>query len=135
MSQRITLRIWAILGMGIATIAGLVLLLAFLGRKPSEPAPMITPVIPTPSDDPVDEEFESPIVPYIPIAQSPLATVATSPIPTPVPATATPPPTPNLAVPDVALDFTLERAGGGTLALAEQLAQGPVVLVFFQRGG
>jgi len=135
MSQRTFPHIWAVLGIGIATIAGLVLLLAFLGRKTSEPAPMITPVIPTPSDDPVDEEFESPIVPYIPIAQSPVEAPATSPLPTPVPATETPPPTPNLAVPDVAPDFTLERAGGGTLTLAEQLAQGAVVLVFFQRGG
>lgn len=47
-----------------------------------------------------------------------------SPVPT-VPVAAAP------AVPD----FTLERAGGGTLTLSEQLAQGPVVLVFFQRCG
>jgi peroxiredoxin len=40
-----------------------------------------------------------------------------------------------LAVPEVAPDFTLERSGGGSLTLSEQLAQGPVVLVFFQRGG
>ncbi len=32
-------------------------------------------------------------------------------------------------------DFTLPRAGGGTFNLAEQLTQGPVVLVFFQRCG
>ncbi len=82
----------------------------------------------------------------VPSPQSPLATPFTSPIPTPtteptifsptpVPATETPAPTLVLVLPKVAPDFTLERAGGGTLTLAEQLAQGPVVLVFFQRCG
>lgn len=32
-------------------------------------------------------------------------------------------------------DFTLERAGGGTLTLSDLMRQGPVVLVFFQRCG
>lgn len=32
-------------------------------------------------------------------------------------------------------DFTLEQAGGGTLTLSEQMARGPVVLLFFQRCG
>jgi hypothetical protein len=32
-------------------------------------------------------------------------------------------------------DFTLDRAGGGTLTLSDLLARGPVVLVFFQRCG
>jgi hypothetical protein len=41
----------------------------------------------------------------------------------------------TLAIPEVAPDFTLERAGGGSLTLSDQLAKGPVVLAFFQRFG
>jgi len=91
------------------------------------------------------EEFKV-VVPYVPVAQSSIATPATSPLPVPAtetpvpspilaPATEMPPPTPALAIPKVAPDFTLQRSGGGTLTLSEQLAQGPVVLVFFQSGG
>ena len=49
------------------------------------------------------------------------------------PPTATPAPQPE--VPSEAPDFTLEQAGGGSLTLSEQLKEGPVVLVFFQRCG
>ncbi len=52
-------------------------------------------------------------------------------IPTPT-ASPTPPPTPESVQ---APDFTLERAGGGTLTLSEQMARGAVVLIFFQRCG
>ncbi len=278
MNQRVISRLWAVLGLGVAVLAGLGLLLAFLGREPSAPAPTITPTTPTPSEGPVvasvdgrpirysfwmetilldqvmsglagqpaptpdetlqrlineelalqafppeqeptvdqveariaaleqtwgvddaavvtalveagldraaferatrrllavqaslealqsrghdtkswleeqrasaeivlNEEFENVTAPVLPSAQSPIATLVTSPLsvptiespiasPTPAPAPETP--TPALALPEVAPDFTLERAGGGTLTLAEQLAQGPVVLVFFQRCG
>ncbi len=278
MNQRVISRLWAVLGVGVAVLAGLGLLLAFLGREPSAPAPTITPTTPTPSEGPVvasvdgrpirysfwmetilldqvmsglagqpaptrdetlqrlineelalqafppeqeptvdqveariaaleqtwgvddaavvtalveagldraaferatrrllavqaslealqsrghdtkswleeqrasaeivlNEEFENVTAPVLPSAQSPIATLVTSPLsvptiespiasPTPAPAPETP--TPALALPEVAPDFTLERAGGGTLTLAEQLAQGPVVLVFFQRCG
>jgi hypothetical protein len=44
-------------------------------------------------------------------------------------------PTPEAAVPDVAPDFTLSRAGGGSFALKEQLEEGPLVLVFFEKCG
>ncbi len=55
----------------------------------------------------------------------------------------TPPPTPTkaplstvaLGVAEQAPDFTLEQAGGGTFTLAEQLTEGPVVMVFFQKCG
>jgi hypothetical protein len=94
----------------------------------------------------LNQEFRNIALPAIPVAQSPVATPPTSPLPaptsasplpspTPAPATETPSPTPVLAIPETAPDFTLERAGGGALTLSEQLAQGPVVLVFFQRCG
>ena len=43
-------------------------------------------------------------------------------------------PSPTVSLP-LAPDFTLERVGGGTLTLSEQLSEGPVVLVFFNRCG
>ena len=84
------------------------------------------------------------VVPYTPVAQaqlqSPLAPPNTSPIltPTPVPTTEPSPlpsPSPALALFEIAPDFTLERVGGGEFTLTDQLAQGPVVLVFFQKCG
>jgi hypothetical protein len=78
-------------------------------------------------------EFKNVAVPYIPIAQSPIATSLASPLP--VPPTEMPSPTPAPVIPEAAPDFTLERAGGGMLTLTEQLAQGPVVLTFIQGGG
>ncbi len=55
--------------------------------------------------------------------------------PSPAPApTPSPIPSPD-AVLDLAPDFTLQRASEGTFTLSEQLAQGPLVLVFFQRRG
>ena len=280
MNQRIASHLWAVLGIGVVVIAGLGLLLAFLGREPSAPALTISPITSPPPDDPVvasvdghplrysfwmeavlidqvmsglagqpaptpdetlqrlineelvlqafppeqeptasqieariaaleqtwgmddaavvttlveagldraaleratgrllavqaslealqsqgydtqawleeqrasaeivlNEEFENVAALALPGAQSPIATLVTSPLPaptiespvaspTPAPAPELPTPTPTLVLPEAAPDFTLERAGGGTLTLAEQLAQGPVVLVFFQRCG
>ena len=59
------------------------------------------------------------------------------PLPTrlPVPTPSSPLPSPAGPFAQVAPDFTLDRAGGGTFTLTEQLAQGPVVLVFFQKCG
>jgi hypothetical protein len=92
------------------------------------------------------EIFEDIAKSFSPTLQSPLAVSAASPMPTPtvqtpepsptpVPSTETPQPTPELAVPEIAPDFTLPRASGCALTLTEQLAQGPVALVFFQKGG
>lgn len=47
----------------------------------------------------------------------------------------TPTPRAQSVVPDVAPDFTLSRAGGGSFNLADQLQQGPVALVFFEKCG
>jgi hypothetical protein len=74
--------------------------------------------------------------------QSPLATPTISPTPPPTVAPATLattdpplPAAPALGTPQVAPDFTLQRTNGSTFTLTEQLAQGPVVLVFFQKCG
>ena len=141
MNQRVSPHTWVILGLGVALVAAFALLLAFLGRGPGRPEPMITPAMtsPLPTVEQVAERATSP-------AQSPAPSPPTSPLPTPAvetlntspiptPASETSRPTPAPALPETAPDFTLERASGGTFALSEQLAQGPVVLAFFQRGG
>lgn len=99
----------------------------------------------------INPEFEGTAAPYTPVAQSqsqpqsPLASPISTPTPAPADAAVSvtessplPSPTADLAMPEIAPDFTLRQAGGGTLTplrLQEQLAQGPVVLVFFQRCG
>jgi hypothetical protein len=55
--------------------------------------------------------------------------------PTPEDEMPTPRPDAQVDVPDVAPDFTLERAGGGSFTLEDQLQEGPVVLVFFEKCG
>lgn len=97
----------------------------------------------------ISSAFEGAEVPYIsgiqsPL-QSPLARPAASPISTPTPAlaaaalrsepTPSPPPSVDREPLEIAPDFTLERARGEKLTLSDQLAQGPVVLVFFQKCG
>ena len=132
MSRRISSYVGAILGGSIAMMAGLGLLLA-LAREPSAPAPMISPapLIVSSTQLPVATLARSPLPLPIPATESPVIS------PTSAPATETPAPspTPVLAIPKVGPDFALAQSGGGTFALAEQLTQGPVVLVFFQRGG
>ncbi len=61
------------------------------------------------------------------VAALPLLSSLPSPFPLPSP-------TPEPALP-LAPDFTLERVGGGSFTLSEQLTEGPVVLVFFNRCG
>lgn len=123
MKQNVSPPFLIIFGVGLLVVAMLVFLLASVGRGAADPGPMMTPV---------------------PITQAPTATPlpTSTPFPTsqpptgqasPVPETSTPRPTP--VVPDIAPDFTLDRSGGRTLTLSEQLAKGPAVLVFFRSGG
>jgi hypothetical protein len=97
----------------------------------------------------ISSAFEGAEVPYISVVQSPLqsplAQPAASPISMPTPALAaatlrnepTPSPLPSVDREplEIAPDFTLKRAGGEKLTLSDRLAQGPVVLVFFQKCG
>ncbi len=97
----------------------------------------------------LDAELDSVAVAHTPTTptppQTPLSTATTSPIPTPMPtpiplpltdlSPLSPPTPPMQAIPEIAPDFTLARASGGSFTLSEQLAQGPVVLVFFQKCG
>ncbi len=53
MNRSVSTRIWTIVGIGIAAIAGLGLLLAFLGREPTEPPLAITTAVPPQSDEPI----------------------------------------------------------------------------------
>lgn len=77
--------------------------------------------------------FEDEAVLDIADAQAAIATqVASSPLPTP---TKAPLSSLALGVAEQAPDFTLEQAGGGAFTLSEQLAEGPVVMVFFQKCG
>ncbi len=68
-----------------------------------------------------------PPVTTTPIPTAPLAPSAQSVLDVP---TMLPP-----QVPELAPDFTLEQASGGTFTLTEQLASGPVALAFMQSGG
>ncbi|MFN2271076.1 MAG: hypothetical protein ACK2US_09585 [Anaerolineae bacterium] len=103
---------WVIFGVGIVVLASLGFILASLGRAAEESAS--TQFLPT------------------------LVPVATS-APTLLPTAASPAepasPLPTIEALKVAPDFTLEQADDGAFTLSEQLAQGPVVLVFFQRCG
>ena len=114
-----------ILGLMAAAVAGIVLIVLFVATGSPKPASSQAPTAPPPS----------PTAPGSPISPPPTD-------PAPATATATPPikpptstPAPRPEVPDVAPDFTLDRAGGGTFTLQEQLEEGPVVLVFFERCG
>ena len=123
MKQSISPPFLIVFGVGVLVVAMLAFLLASLGRSAADAGPMMTPV---------------------PLTRAPTATPlpTSTPLPTeqisaepasPAPPTSTPRPTP--VVPDIASDFRLDRSGGGTLTLSEQLAQGPAVLVFFRSGG
>jgi len=120
--EQISPRFWVILIAGVVVVVGFGTLLAFLGSRSQEPAPTAVPIPPT---------------------LLPTATLVTSPVsPLPArPSAASPVPTPEnqlplgVTIPEVAPDFGLPRSGGGEFQLADHLAEGPVVLVFFQRVG
>ncbi len=107
-----------VVGIGLVIVATAAFLVASLTQKTSSvtPAPTSLPPVQPPTAMPT-------------VAAAPTATA----LPSPVPATATSVPT--AAALQIAPDFTLQRADGGTFTLTQQLARGPVVLVFFQAGG
>ncbi len=106
-----------IIGIGLVAVAAAVFLVASLVRTTGHAVP--TPMPPTPP--PTAPPTVPPTVTATPVSASP------------IPADETP--LPGGAVPETAPDFTLPRAGGGLFTLTEQLAHGPVVLVFFRVGG
>jgi hypothetical protein len=93
------------------------------------------------ADITIDKQSQSPNLSGIPVAQSqsPLATPSSPAlevqISTPAPETADESSSPDPAMLQVVPDFTLPQVSGGELTLSEQLARGPVVLVFFQKCG
>jgi hypothetical protein len=93
------------------------------------------------ADIAIDERSLTSNLVAIPIvqSQSPLATPSSSALEvqlsTPAPETADESSSPDPAMLQVAPDFTLPQVSGGEFTLSEQLARGPVVLVFFQRCG
>jgi hypothetical protein len=105
----------------VAVVAALLLFKVFIAPGSGAPAPTATP---------------TPVAPTaIPLA-TPVASTVT-PLPTPDLRTNTPAATaiPTPVLPEVAPDFSLKGAKGVEFTLSEQLAQGPVVVVFFSQGG
>jgi cytochrome oxidase Cu insertion factor (SCO1/SenC/PrrC family) len=102
---------WVVFGVGVVVVASLGFVLASLGSSVGKAT--ATPFPPT---------------------QIPVATSAPTPLPTP--ASVVEPSSPlSTEVLEAAPDFTLDWADGRAFTLSEQLAQGPVVLVFFQKCG
>jgi hypothetical protein len=100
-----------VFGVGVVVLASLGFVLASLGGSAGES--VTTPLSPT---------------------RVPAATSVPDPLPTAASVTEPTSPLPTGAL-KAAPDFTLEQVDGGAFTLSEQLAQGPVVLVFFQRCG
>ena len=102
--------IGVIVGASIAAGAALVFVLISLGRQSTASAPM--PTAATPTLNP------------IPLPTAPAPTQTPSPIPSS-----------SSLLSEIAPDFTLKGPEGLEFTLSRQLAEGPVVLVFFPRGG
>ena len=123
MEQKNLPPIWVFVGAGVVIVAvfGFLLSSLVMGGARTTDAVVLSPPATQP---PAATE---------PMTQMPTAT----PIPTPPPSEiAAPIPTRASAqVPQIAPDFTLERANGDPLTLSEQLTKGPVVLVLMQSGG
>jgi hypothetical protein len=73
--------------------------------------------------------------PLPPATATPIPTISTSPLAPSAQSVLEVPTMSPPQVPELAPDFTLEQASGGTFTLVEQLAWGPVALVFMQSGG
>ncbi|MBN1976296.1 MAG: hypothetical protein JW918_02745 [Anaerolineae bacterium] len=102
---------WVVFGVGVVVVASFGFILASLGGSAGRSVD--TPFLPTPV---------------------PAVTSVPTPLPTTVAVVEPASPLPTIA-PRAAPDFTLDRLDGGAFTLSEQLAQGPVVLVFFQKCG
>jgi hypothetical protein len=111
MEQRSLPPFWVIFGVGVVVVASLGFILASLGGSAGRPT--ATPFLPTPVPAATSVPTSLPTTVSVVEPSSPLPTVA----------------------PRAAPDFTLDQFEGGAFTLSEQLAQGPVVLVFFQRCG
>ena len=100
-----------IFGVGIVIVASLAFVLSSLAGRAQGSEPKATLALAT----------RMPVATSVPVQ---------SPTTAPTAAPSSPPSTPaSKAAPD----FTLGRSDGSTITLSEQLAQGPVALVFFQR--
>jgi cytochrome oxidase Cu insertion factor (SCO1/SenC/PrrC family) len=111
MEQKSLPPFWVIFGVGVVVVASLGFILASLGASVGKST--ATPFSPT---------------------QMPVATSVPTPLPTTVSVVESSSPLPT-EIPKAAPDFTLDQADGSTFTLSEQLAKGPVVLVFFQKCG
>jgi hypothetical protein len=120
MENKNNIPFWVVFGVGVVIVGAFGFVLASLGNVHEAATPVATRLaeMPVASPPPTDDSIDSPL----------------SPLPVVEPTITPHSPPPTLSI-EFAPDFTLEHGDGGTLTLSDQLAQGPVVLVFFQRCG